>query len=39
MCIPLFLARGCRRKSGLKRGISDLCAQLIDPLLGLIAFL
>src|SRR5437762_1129005 len=38
MCIPLLLASVCRRKSRLKRGISDLRAQLIDPLLGLFTF-
>ncbi len=38
MRISLFLSSVCRRKSRLKRGISDFRAQLIDPLLGPVAF-
>src|SRR5213592_1010099 len=39
MRVALFLASFSHSKSRLKRGISELCAQLIDSFLGLIAFL
>ena len=40
MRFALFLANLlCHGQSRLKRSVSEFCAQLIDPLLGLIAFL
>jgi hypothetical protein len=39
MGIPLFLATLCPGQCWLKSSVAELCAQLINPFLGLIAFL